>query len=121
MQPIKLRKACSQYGADRGRPTFLPGDRGVKVRLRLVRMNLDSGGYDSGGAYWGLRPWQMECNRAKGLPILRLYWAESVEEFELGPYDRPPVGTIEMVVEAACRSDAKQQIRQVLPNATFFR
>lgn len=110
MQTLKLRKAYSERGADMGRPTFLPNDRSVEVKLRLVRMRLDSGGYDSGGAYWGCRDYPH-----------RIYWAESAEEFELGMYDRPPVGTIEMTVDATSRAEAKSKIRELLPNAKFYR
>ncbi len=110
MLDIKLRKAYSKYGAYCGRPSFLPNDRTVPVRLRLVRMHLDSGGYDAGGAYWGCRTYPD-----------KIYWAESVEEFELGMYDRPPVGTIEMTVDATSRAEAKSKIRELLPNAKFYR
>jgi hypothetical protein len=43
----------SKYGAPMGRftgPHFIDEDSG-KIALR--RVNLDSGGYDKGGAYWG--------------------------------------------------------------------
>lgn len=110
MTAIKLRKAYSERGADSGRPAFLPNDRSLVVKLRLVRMRLDSGGYDAGGAYWGIRT-----------PPNKIYWAESVEEFELGMYDRPPVGTVEMTVDATSRAEAKCKIRGLLPNAKFYR
>jgi hypothetical protein len=93
-----------------GRPTFLPANRRLIVKLRLVRLELDAGGYDSGGAYCGTRE----------LPH-RIYWAESVEDFELGSYDRPPIGTVEITVDAVSRKQAKQKIRDKLPNATFYR
>lgn len=41
---------CSR-GAPMGRPGWLSGPEG---KVRLFRVNLDSGGYDDGGAYWGL-------------------------------------------------------------------
>lgn len=110
MPAIKLRKAYSKYGANDGRPSFLPNDSSVVVKLRLMRMRLDSGGYDAGGAYWGVRT-----------PPHKIYWAESVEEFRLGMYDRPPVGTIEMTVDATSRAEAKNKIRELLPNAKFYR
>jgi hypothetical protein len=110
METIKLRKACSERGADMGRPSFLPNDRSVVVKLRLVRLRLDSGGYDAGGAYWGCREYPN-----------RIYWVESTEDFELGMYDRPPVGTIEMTVDATSRTEAKRKIRELLPNAKFYR
>ena len=43
-----------QYGAPMGRftgPNYLEVDAGP---LYLRRVRIDSGGYDSGGAYWGL-------------------------------------------------------------------
>ena len=110
MNAIKLRKACSERGADMGRPTFLPNDRSVAVRLRLVRMRLDSGGYDSGGAYCGCRIYPN-----------KIYWAESIEDYELGMYDRPPVGTVELTVDATSRAEAKNKISDLLPNAKFYR
>lgn len=110
LNPIKLRKAYSQYGADRGRPSFLPEDRAATVKLRLVRLRLDSGGYDSGGAYWGLR------QRGQ-----RLYWAESEDEFDLGPLAHPPRGTIELTVDALDRQEAKKKIAALLPNVRFYR
>ena len=110
MSGIKLRKAYSKYGSNSGRPAFLPNDRSVVVKLRLVRMKLDSGGYDHGGAYWGCRTYPD-----------KIYWAESAEEFELGMYDRPPIGTIELTVDATSRAEAKSKIRDLLPNAKFYR
>jgi hypothetical protein len=50
-----------KYGAPMGRytgPDFLDVDAGP---LYLRRVRLDSGGYDSGGAYWGLGSPLWEC------------------------------------------------------------
>lgn len=47
-------EVSSRYGAPLGRytgPDYLETDAG---RLRLVRVHINSGGYDRGGAYWGL-------------------------------------------------------------------
>lgn len=48
-----LPEVAGRYGAPMGRKTFglviEPG-----VRLNLHRVYLDAGGYDRGGAYWGL-------------------------------------------------------------------
>lgn len=65
----------------------------IKVSLRKIR--LDSGGYDSGGAYWG-----------HGQP---LYWAGS------------DCGTLDRFFRAATRDQAKAEIRKTYPNATFYR
>lgn len=51
---ITTDQVSSRYGAPMGRhtgPDFLDVESG-KIYLRRVRIN--SGGYDSGGAYWGL-------------------------------------------------------------------
>ena len=93
-----------------GRPSFLPADCNEKVKLRLVEVKLSSGGYDSGGAYWGAR--------SNGL---RLYWSESVEHFVIIDYvEQTRSGNIEMAVEATNRATAKNAIREILPNATFY-
>ena len=89
---------------------FLPLDKMVKVKLRLVRLDINQGGYDKGGAYWGHRR-----------PGFSLYWAESKEEFDLAPYARPTFGTLEIPVDATSREDAKRKIRDLLPNARFYR
>lgn len=43
---------ASQYGAQMGRRSELPHTTTSKCFIRRVK--LDSGGYDKGGAYWGL-------------------------------------------------------------------
>lgn len=63
-----------------------------KITLRQIR--LDSGGYDSTGAYWGHHQ--------------RLYWAASDD----GEYDT--------TMRAVDRADAKAQVREVYPNARFY-
>lgn len=43
----------SRYGAPMGRSSFgIPENSEGKIRV--FRVNLDSGGYDDGGAYWGI-------------------------------------------------------------------
>lgn len=51
MMPFQFKVSC-KYGAPMGRITR-PLTPGETPRLHLVRVPLDSGGYDSGGAYWG--------------------------------------------------------------------
>ena len=65
----------------------------VKVSLQRIRLN--SGGYDSGGAYWGL-----------GRP---LYWAGS------------DIGAVDIWFRASDRAAAKVHVRASFPNATFYR
>lgn len=45
----------STYGAPMGRHSAPDLDTTPRS-VRLFRVRLDSGGYDDGGAYWGLRP-----------------------------------------------------------------
>lgn len=55
MKP-KLPKLSGKYGAPMGRHSFGTLEN-VKPRSLYVRkIYLNSGGYDSGGAYWGARP-----------------------------------------------------------------
>lgn len=55
-------KGYNKYGADMGRRSIpsLPHDTKDKCIVRRVR--LDSGGYDAGGAYWGVgtKLWMVE-------------------------------------------------------------
>lgn len=88
-------KVDCRYGAPMGR-----GDRGaatadetVKVSLRKIRLN--SGGYDSGGAYWG-----------HGQP---LYWAGS------------DCGTVDTYFRARDRAAARAEILARFPAARFYR
>ena len=65
-RPVLERVSC-RYGAPMGRPGAHPGDDPhCPIRVRLIP--LDSGGYDSGGAYWG-----------HGAP---LWQARGIDEFE---------------------------------------
>jgi len=56
-------KGYSSWGAQMGRSrgSRLPDDTTSKLIVRRVR--LDSGGYDEGGAYWGIgaKLWMVEC------------------------------------------------------------
>jgi hypothetical protein len=44
----------SQYGAPMGRPDSRADDRTTTDRISVRHLPLNSGGYDRGGAYWGL-------------------------------------------------------------------
>ena len=48
-----LEKACSNRGADMGRPNRIPADANTVGKLHLVRLQWVDGDYDEGGAYWG--------------------------------------------------------------------
>ena len=56
---MKLNNVSSKYGAPMGRggfpvSRFLSCYEGLTVRVSLRWIRLDMGGYDNGGAYWGL-------------------------------------------------------------------
>ena len=63
-------------------------------RFYLQKARLDSGGYDQGGAYWGL-----------GEPV---YIAQDEDD------------TIQRTYRATSRAHAKQQLRAEFPHARFF-
>lgn len=98
-------KASAKYGAPMGRSgsSGFTDKRGKYHELtaiegapcfNLVRVPLDSGGYDPGGAYWGLG---------------RLYGY-------IGP-----VSDIRGYVRAKTREEAKAEIRKLYKHARFFR
>ena len=81
-------------GAALGRPT-VKGDATFAGKLTLHRVHLDQGGYDVNGTYFGA-----------GAP---LYWYASDDE------------TIDGMLRASSREDAKRQVRAMYPQARFFR
>ena len=91
--PRKLSKLNCQYGAPMGRHERLHPANEEKVRLSEVR--LDRGGYDSGGAYWGI-----------GEP---LYWCRSDN------------GDVSTYIRAWDRETAKEKLLERNPNLKFWR
>lgn len=51
---LSLENVSNKYGAPMGRAESLPEDRNQPILPHLVRVRLDSGGYDRDGAYWGV-------------------------------------------------------------------
>lgn len=98
---VDLPKAYSQYGASMGRRSALTEDgervevRRAPARISLRKIKLDSGGYDSGGAYWG-----------SGASLYRATDAD---------------GDVELFFRAPSRSAAKAIVQNRVPNATFYR
>lgn len=76
----------------------MPADlaRHFDGKLTLHRIRINRGGYDLGGAYWGI-----------GQP---LYWWYADDAASLSGYLR-----------AASREEAKRKIRETYPNARFYR
>lgn len=91
--PLTLPRVNSEYGAPMGRHGQLHPANEAKVRVSRVR--LDRGGYDSGGAYWGL-----------GKP---LYWVRSDD------------GAVNEFFRAWDREGAKEKALAVNPDLKFFR
>ena len=100
----KLEKLSCKYGAPFGRsdlPHAYEEFRAIPEhphKFHLQKVKLDSGGYDSGGAYWGLR--------SRGWS---LYWATNEQE------------TVQRFFDAKSRDEAKGILREEFPNCTFFR
>lgn len=99
-------KVSGKYGAPMGRPTrdTFTDKSGTTYKLsvnedskpfRLVRCPLDRGGYDRGGAYWGL-----------GEP---LYYYEG------------PLSDISGYVRGRTREHAKANVLKAHPKAKFYR
>lgn len=95
-----------KYGAPMGRPTrdTYTDKSGTTHKItvtddakpfRLVRCRLNSGGYDAGGAYWGI-----------GEP---LYYYEG------------PLSDISGYVRGRTREHAKANVRAAHPKAKFYR
>lgn len=111
---LTLSSGSSYRGASMGRVSLLPIGHGP-IPFHLVKLRLDSGGYDAGGAYWG-----------HGEP---LYRAVSKDELPTayrfaGNGDPTSTGQVEHVehfTRAASRAEAKDLIRRSIPNATFLR
>jgi hypothetical protein len=91
----------SQYGAPMGRrQTGYGADPTTKFNLVHIRLN--NGGYDRGGAYWGIdKP---------------LYYYHA---YETHPNEKEV--DISDFIRAYDREDAKTIIRHNYPNARFFR
>lgn len=89
-----------QYGAPTGRNGRDINNAGP-VKLHLHQVPLDSGGYDSGGAYWGLRSF--------GMHLYRYYWES-----------RNNTLLIENFIDARNRDEAKAIIQETYPDATFY-
>lgn len=86
----------ARYGAPMGRMSRTQGDPGTDAHpMSLRRVRLDSGGYDPGGAYWGLGP--------------PLYWCGN-DDLD-----------VDMFLRARDREDAKAKVREEYPDARFYR
>jgi hypothetical protein len=90
-------------GAQLGRPTTDPADVAAAAspfRFYLQRVRLDAGGYDSGGAYWGV-----------GAPLYRFEAGEGADDLTEWPAG---------FLRARTRADAKRQLRDTYAGARFY-
>ena len=85
-----------KYGAPMGRSTYPFREKGFKD-IHLFKVNLDSGGYDDGGAYWG-----------HGAPLY-VAWGDGAEEVQ------------EMFLRASDREEAQEIVKGIFKNAKFYR
>lgn len=92
---VKLPNVSSASGAPMGRRAKHGELSTADQKFTLRRIPINQGGYDSGGAYWGL-----------GQP---LYLYES-EDCKVSDF-----------IRAKDREDAKAKVRQRYPSAKFFR
>jgi hypothetical protein len=104
MSRIKLSNVSSQFGAPMGRKSY-QSDKEASFKFRVQRVRLDRGGYDEGGAYWGIgQPLYI----ADADPI----WIEEEDREIEGP---------RFYFRANDRDDAKEEVKHKYPNARFFR
>lgn len=122
MTPLSLPSGATGFTDDRGqwvctgsqmgRRNVLPDDRKASVKLRLVRLPFVDGCYDKWGAYWG-SPANVYCA-----------FAGDATETELQGFARVPVRVmrpdVAIFTRANSHAEAKQKVRELLPNARFY-
>ncbi len=96
MSAYKLSKAYDQYGSSMGRKDSITEPL-LATKFHLQQLSIDRGGYDSGGAYWGIGPY------------LWIAYADGTEEEQ------------RVFVRAWNRGTAKHLVRSKFKNAKFFR
>lgn len=95
---MKLSKVSTKYGSPMGRQGYGTDFAG---RLYVGRVPIDAGGYDPGGAYWGI-----------GMPI---YAASDT------PVGDTVTSTAFATLRANNRAEAIQYFKGIFPNATFHK
>ena len=93
---MKLPDVTNASGSPMGRQDVVT-DPDYPVKFKLYRMILDRGGYDKGGAYWGVSKKQMFHAYGDG--------KEEVQQ---------------LFIRAKDREEAKIKIRKHFPNARFY-
>lgn len=101
-----LSEVGSSRGAPTGRPSYIENVDAEKFNGRMFLQQLpmvSTGDYDTGGAYWG-------CGSHKIGWMYRAYF-----------YDSETGENIELFFRAKSRGQAKEILREQLPNALFYR
>lgn len=88
-----LPKAYNRYGANLGRTSYRKYYNNP-IKVHLNHIHLDSGGYDQGGAYWGIGEKLYLC--ADDLDIIYFFF------------------------RAKNRDEAKKVVQKTVPLATFY-
>lgn len=87
-------KVSCKYGAPMGRSNWDDNTGTYAGKMYLQHIRLDAGGYDPGGAYWGVGR--------------RLYGYAAVDD------------SVNGFVRAYDRKDAIERVRRIYPKAAFF-
>jgi len=85
--------AVTAYGAPMGRPSIHLDEPNAAVVLTVSHVEVDDGGYDANGTYFGL-----------GKP---LFWVTDEE------------GTVDFMVRGWDQEEVLETVRRLYPNATF--
>jgi len=93
------------------------------MRFYLHHVPLDNGGYDRGGAYWGLGPRLYHYAPADLVAAGEAEPVTPAVNCRYGaPMGRPShPGNLEDYLRARSRDAAKAAVRELEPNARFFR
>lgn len=118
----------TRRGASMGRASR-PADEETGERFHLRRVHLNSGGYDAGGAYWGIGGTLYEAigTESDAFMTLRIYRADVTAAFERR--GGAQIGTPEYARfrqrwpqwgRLATHYAAQDIVRETYPNARFF-
>lgn len=91
---LNLSRGCSKYGADMGRRNILPENTKDPIKLQMEKLKWVDGDYDQNGCYWG----------GGNNDFIYCAHADSVKVF----------------VRAENRQEAKNKIKELIPNSLFY-
>lgn len=121
MKPrLTLPSGSSPRGAQLGRRNRLPDNLNTPIKLQMECLKWVDGDYDQWGAYWG-RTWlpdsSIKTTRGVYMTSLDVYCAFGFASEE----NLPAMQEVKVFVRAIDRKLAKETVRKLLPNATFYR